>query len=116
MYGRRYDQPGTCSRHCGSCSTCYNGDPVLSGGDVLGLGQVRLVVDVLYLGEVLPFAIMGMLVVYCLKGVTPLSGNHGIPELAAVLLTVGLHKWKHNTLLSVLGGTICYMIFIQCVF
>lgn len=47
---------------------------------------------VLYLGEVLPFAIMGMLVVYCLKGVTPLSGNHGIPELAAVLLTVGLHK------------------------
>ncbi|OLA30872.1 MAG: branched-chain amino acid transporter AzlD [Firmicutes bacterium CAG_194_44_15] len=71
---------------------------------------------VLYLGEVLPFAIMGMLVVYCLKGVTPLSGNHGIPELAAVLLTVGLHKWKHNTLLSILGGTICYMIFIQCIF
>lgn len=58
---------------------------------------------VLYLGEVLPFAIMGMLVVYCLKGVTPLSGNHGIPELAAVLLTVGLHKWKHNTLLSNIG-------------
>ena len=71
---------------------------------------------VLYLGEVLPFAIMGMLVVYCLKGGTPLSGNHGIPELAAVLLTVGLHKWKHNTLLSILGGTICYMIFIQCIF
>ena len=61
-------------------------------------------------------AVMGMLVVYCLKGVTPLSGNHGIPELAAVLLTVGLHKWKHNTLLSILGGTICYMIFIQCIF
>ena len=71
---------------------------------------------VLYLSRFLPAAIIGMLVVYCLKGVMPLSGNHGIPELAAVLLTVGLHKWKHNTLLSVLGGTICYMIFIQCVF
>lgn len=71
---------------------------------------------VLYLGEVLPFAIMGMLVVYCLKGVTPLSGNHGLPELFAVLLTIGLHKWKHNTLLSILGGTICYMVLIQCVF
>lgn len=71
---------------------------------------------VLYLGEVLPYAIMGMLVVYCLKSVTPLSGNHAVPELAAVLVTVFLHKWKHNTFLSILLGTVCYMVFIQVIF
>ena len=70
---------------------------------------------VLYLGEVLPYAIMGMLVVYCLKSVTPLSGNHAVPELAAVLVTVFLHKWKHNTFLSILLGTVCYMVFIQVI-
>ena len=71
---------------------------------------------VLYLGEVLPYAIMGMLVVYCLKSVTPLSGNRAVPELAAVLVTVFLHKWKHNTFLSILLGTVCYMVFIQVFF
>ncbi len=71
---------------------------------------------VLYLGEVLPYAIMGMLVVYCLKSVTPLSGNHAVPELAAVFVTVFLHKWKHNTFLSILLGTVCYMVFIQVFF
>lgn len=71
---------------------------------------------VLYLGEALPYAIMGMLVVYCLKNVTPFSGNHAVPELAAVLVTVFLHKWKHNTFLSILLGTVCYMVFIQVIF
>ena len=71
---------------------------------------------VLYLGEVLPYAIMGMLVVYCLKGVTPLSGNHGLPEFIAVAAVVVLHKLKHNTLLSILGGTVIYMLLIQVVF
>lgn len=71
---------------------------------------------VLYLGEVLPYAIMGMLVVYCLKSVTPFSGNHAVPELAAVLVTVLLHKWRHNTFLSILLGTVCYMVFIQVIF
>lgn len=71
---------------------------------------------VLYMGKVLPFAIMGMLVVYTLKNVTPLEGNHGIPELIGVLLVVFLHKWKHNTLLSIVGGTIIYMLLVQVVF
>lgn len=71
---------------------------------------------ILYLGEVLPYAIMGMLVVYCLKNVTPLTGTHGLPELVGVVLTATLHKWKHNTLLSILAGTICYMLLIQVVF
>ena len=71
---------------------------------------------VLYLGEVLPYAIMAMLVVYCLRNVSFVSASHGIPEAVSVLLVVLLHKWKHNTLLSILGGTICYMLLIQLVF
>lgn len=71
---------------------------------------------ILYLGEVLPYAVMAMLVVYCLKG-TDFAGNaHGIPEVISVALVVFLHKWKHNTLLSILVGTICYMLFVQVIF
>ena len=69
-----------------------------------------------YLGKVLPYAIMGMLVVFCLKNVSPLTYPHGIPELISCALVVGLHVWKRNTLLSILGGTVCYMILIQFVF
>lgn len=69
-----------------------------------------------YLGKVLPYAIMGMLVVFCLKGVTPLEYPHGIPELIACSVVVGLHVWKRNTLLSIIGGTACYMVLIQLVF
>ncbi len=71
---------------------------------------------VLYLGKVLPFAIMGMLVVYCLKGTSFSLPSFGIPEIVSVFLTVLLHKWRHNTLLSILGGTICYVIFVQFIF
>ena len=63
-----------------------------------------------YLGRVLPAAIFGMLIVYCLKSVTPFAGSRGIPEVIALLATVGLHKWKHETLLSVAGGTLCYVL------
>ena len=66
--------------------------------------------------EVLPAAIFGMLIVYCLKGVTPFSGSHGIPEAIALLATIALHKWKHQTLLSVAGGTLCYVLLVQLVF
>lgn len=71
---------------------------------------------ILFLGDVLPYAVISMLVVYCLKGVNVLAGNHGLPELIAIALVVGLHKWKHNTLLSILAGTISYMILVQVVF
>lgn len=71
---------------------------------------------ILYLGEVLPFAVMGMLVVYCLKNVSFISAPFGAPELLAILFVVIVHKWKHNTLLSVAGGTICYMLLVQVVF
>ena len=69
-----------------------------------------------YLGRVLPAAIFGMLIVYCLKSVTPFAGSRGIPEAIALLVTVGLHKWKHETLLSVAGGTLCYVLLVQLVF
>ncbi len=68
---------------------------------------------VLYLGKFLPFAIMAMLVVYCLKNVSVLSAPYGVPELICILLVAVLHKWKHNTLLSIISGTVCYMALIQ---
>lgn len=71
---------------------------------------------ILYLGQVLPEAIMAMLVVYCLKNVSFVNGTRGLPEIIALALVVGLHKWKHNTLLSILGGTVGYMILVQAVF
>lgn len=69
-----------------------------------------------YLGRVLPAATFAMLIVYCLKNVTPFAGSHGLPELIAVLATAALHKWKHQTLLSVAGGTLCYVLLVQLVF
>ena len=71
---------------------------------------------VAYLGKVLPFAIMGMLVVYCLKGVSFADAPFGIPELLSCALVAGLHVWKRNTLLSIAVGTVCYMLLVQFVF
>ena len=71
---------------------------------------------VAYLGKVLPYAIMGMLVVFCLKGVSLTAFPHGIPEAAACVLVILLHVWKRNTLISILGGTVCYMVLVQLVF
>lgn len=70
----------------------------------------------LYLGRVLPCAIMGMLIVYCLKDVSFLHAPFGAPELLGIALTAGLHLWKRSTLLSILGGTIGYMLLVQLVF
>ncbi|WP_040195970.1 branched-chain amino acid transporter permease [Candidatus Soleaferrea massiliensis] len=69
-----------------------------------------------YLGKVLPYAIIGMLVVYCLKETTLTVMPFGIPELIAVTAVVLLHTWKHNTLLSIAGGTLLYMLMVQFVF
>lgn len=69
-----------------------------------------------YLGKALPSAIFGMLVVYCLKNVNIISGAHGIPECIAILVTVSLHMWKRQMLLSIAGGTVCYMLLVQLVF
>ncbi len=69
-----------------------------------------------YLGKVLPFAIIAMLVVYCLKGTSLLEWPYGLPELIAVAAVVVLHLWKKNTLLSIGVGTVLYMLLVQFVF
>ena len=69
-----------------------------------------------YLGQVLPFAIMGMLVVYCLKDVRLTAAPFGIPELLGCAVVALLHIWKRNTLLSIGVGTVCYMLLVQLVF
>ena len=69
-----------------------------------------------YLGRVLPGAIFAMLVIYCLRNVSFLTGSHGLPELLSIAVTVGLHLWKRQMLLSIAGGTVCYMLLVQLVF
>lgn len=69
-----------------------------------------------FLGEVLPYAVMAMLVVYCLKNISFAAPASFLPELLSIVLIVFLHHWKHNTLLSIAGGTLCYMFLIQVIF
>lgn len=69
-----------------------------------------------YLGKVLPAAVFGMLVVYCLRNVSIFSGSHGLPELLSIIVVVLLHLWKRQMLLSIAGGTVCYMLLVQMVF
>lgn len=71
---------------------------------------------VAYLGRVLPYAIMGMLVVYCLRNISFAAMPFGLPELISCALVVVLHLWKRNTLVSIIGGTVCYMVLVQLVF
>ena len=68
------------------------------------------------LGRILPYAIMGMLVVYCLKGVTFTSVAGFAPSLIACLVVGVLYVWKRNTLVSIVAGTVCYMLLVQVVF
>ena len=69
-----------------------------------------------YLGQVLPYAIMGMLVVYCLKDISLTAAPFGIPEAIGCAAVAGLHVWKRSTLLSIGGGTAVYMLLVQFVF
>ena len=69
-----------------------------------------------YLGNVLPAAVFGLLVVYCLKNVSLLTGSHGIPELVSIAAVIALHLWKRQMLLSIAGGTVCYMLLVQFLF
>lgn len=66
-----------------------------------------------YLGKTLPSAIFGMLVVYCLRNVDIMQGSHGIPEAVSIVITICLHLWKRQMLLSIAGGTVTYMLFIH---
>lgn len=68
-----------------------------------------------YLGKVLPYAVMAMLVVYCLKGIDFTAAPFGICEIAATGVVILMHVWKRNTLLSIIAGTICYMLLIRLI-
>ena len=69
-----------------------------------------------YLGKVLPPAIIGMLVIYCLRNTSILSAPFALPELIAAVIIIVLQAWKRNSLLSILSGTAVYMLLIQIVF
>ncbi len=69
-----------------------------------------------YLSKVLPPAVFGMLVIYCLKDVQFTSGHFGVPELIGIAITAMLHVWKRQMLISILGGTVAYMLLVQFVF
>ena len=71
---------------------------------------------IVYLGKVLPYAIMGMLVIYCLRGISFTAAANFLPELIACAVVVLAHVWKRNTLLSIISGTVCYMLLVQCLF
>jgi branched-subunit amino acid transport protein AzlD len=69
-----------------------------------------------YLGQVLPYAVIGMLVVYSLKDVRVTTGSYGLPELISIGAIVALHIWKRSMLLSIAGGTAVYILLVQYVF
>ncbi len=69
-----------------------------------------------YLGRLLPYAVMAMLVVYCLRNISFLSAPFGAPELISCAVVSLLHVWKRSSILSILGGTACYMLLVQLVF
>ena len=69
-----------------------------------------------YLGKVLPYSVIGLLVVYCLKGVNLMNSSYGLPEAAAIFCITILHTWKSNAFLSIGAGTVIYMLLVQIVF
>ncbi len=71
---------------------------------------------IVYLGEVLPYAVMGMLIVYCFRTTTFLKVSSWVPAVLASATVIVLHKWRHNTLLSMVAGTLSYMLMVQFVF
>lgn len=71
---------------------------------------------IMYLGKTLPAAIFALLVTYCLKDVSLLTGSHGLPEAISIAAIIAIHLYKRNTLLSIATGTIIYMLLVQLVF
>ncbi len=71
---------------------------------------------VLYLGKILPPAVMAMLVVFSVRNTDVMAFPYGIPAFASLSVVILLHVWKRHTLLSILSGTILYMVLVQFVF
>ena len=97
---------------------------VMAGGTFLTRALPFLLFDrgerppklVLYLGKVLPPAVIAMLIVYCLRTVSFAGLGSWLPQLISVAAVVLLHLWKHNNLISIFGGTLLYMFLVQAVF
>ena len=106
-----YDNNAADYNRC--CSSSGNYDNAISA--VYHISGKEPPAVITYLGKVLPYAVIGLLVVFCLKDV-PESTHFGLPELIAILFIVVLHKWKKSTLLSIGGGTVLYMVLVQTVF
>lgn len=107
----------TFAQQIGTIGLCVLGTVVMRFLPFLAFGSGRQTPEfVRYLGRALPSAVFGMLVVYSLKDVSVVSGSHGAPEAIAIAVTVGLHLWKRQMLLSIAGGTIVYMLLVQFVF
>ncbi|MBR1812811.1 MAG: AzlD domain-containing protein [Lachnospiraceae bacterium] len=84
---------------------------------VLIFGRDRKVPDlILYLGKVMPYTAMGLLIIYCLKDVSVLEGSHALPEGIALAVVIASYIWKRNTIFSVVLGTVLYMVLVQVVF
>ena len=71
---------------------------------------------ILYLGKVVPYTAMGLLIVYCLKDVSVFEAPHAIPEVIALAIVSGSYLWKRNSILSVVIGTLAYMVMVQLIF
>lgn len=95
---------------CAACTFLERALPFL----VFRKGEAPAVVR--YLGKVLPMAIMATLVIYCVRGISFAAVENWLPTLIACGITVALHLWKHNALVSIFGGTAVYMILVQMVF
>lgn len=84
---------------------------------VLIFGRGEIVPDyILYLGRVVPYTAMGLLIVYCLRDVQVLEAPHALPEIISLVVVVLTYLWKRNSILSVVIGTALYMVLVQMVF
>lgn len=79
-------------------------------------GKKEVPAVITYLGKVLPPAIIATLIIYCVRSVDFTASPHGAAEIIAIVVTALLHIWKKNTLISIGGGTILYMILVQFIF
>ncbi len=82
---------------------------------IFGRGE-RVPEFILYLGRVVPYTAMGLLIVYCLRDVPVMDAPHGLPEIISLAVVTVTYIWKRNTILSVVIGTALYMFFVQSVF
>ena len=71
---------------------------------------------IVYIGNYLPPAVMAMLIIYCLRNIKLFMFPFGIPEVIGIIIVAILHIWKRNNLISILGGTVIYMIMVQWIF